>query len=79
MDRLEVSDELWERIRPLLPEWERRQRWPGRLPLDDRACLNGIPTVLSTAPFATCEDAGAGNAVAAVAVLAIDRVAWCVS
>jgi transposase len=48
MDRLEVSDELWERIRPLLPERHRRQRWPGRLPLDDRACLNGILFVLAT-------------------------------
>jgi transposase len=48
MDRLEVSDELWERIKPLLPQRHRRQRWPGRLPLDDRACLNGILFVLST-------------------------------
>ena len=48
MDRLEVSDELWERIKPLLPARQRRQRWPGRLPLDDRACLNGILFVLST-------------------------------
>ena len=48
MDRLEVSDQLWERIEPLLPARQRRQRWPGRLPLDDRACLNGILFVLST-------------------------------
>jgi transposase len=50
MDRLEVSDQLWEPIKPLLPQRQRRQRWPGRLPLDDRACLNGILFVLSTRP-----------------------------
>jgi hypothetical protein len=26
----------------------RRSRWPGRLPLDDRACLTGILFVLLT-------------------------------
>jgi transposase len=44
----EVSDELWERLKPLLPKRPRRRRWPGRKPLDDRACLNGILFVLST-------------------------------
>jgi transposase len=48
MARYEVSDELWERIQPLLPVRSRRHRWPGRLPLDDRACLNGILFVLLT-------------------------------
>jgi len=48
MARYEVSDELWERIQPLLPVRPRRSRWPGRLPLDDRACLNGILFVLLT-------------------------------
>ena len=48
MARYEVSDELWVRIEPLLPVRARRARWPGRLPLDDRACLNGILFVLST-------------------------------
>jgi transposase len=43
----EVSDELWERLKPL-PTRPRRRRWPGRKPLDDRACLNGILFVLST-------------------------------
>jgi hypothetical protein len=43
VDELKISDELWEQIRPpLLPVRPRRSRWPGRLPLDDRACLNGI-------------------------------------
>jgi transposase len=48
MARYEVDDELWERIKPLLPVRTRRARWPGRLPLDDRACLNGILFVLLT-------------------------------
>jgi transposase len=48
MARYEVSDELWVRIEPLLPVRARRARWPGRLPLDDRACLNGILFVLLT-------------------------------
>src|SRR4051794_4291222 len=38
----EVSDELWARIKPLLPVVQRRSRHPGRRRLDDRACLNGI-------------------------------------
>jgi transposase len=45
---LKVSDELWDRIRPLLPVAQRRRRWPGRKPMDDRACLNGILFVLAT-------------------------------
>jgi transposase len=48
MAGLEVCDELWARIRPLLPVVVRRSRWPGRKRLDDRACLNGILFVLST-------------------------------
>ena len=48
MDWCEVSDELWERLKPLLPRRQRRRRWPGRKPLDDRACLNGILFVLVT-------------------------------
>jgi transposase len=44
----EVPDELWERIQGLLPVRQRRHRWPGRKPLDDRACLNGILFVLLT-------------------------------
>jgi hypothetical protein len=30
---LKVSDELWDRMRPLLPVVQRRRRWPGRKPL----------------------------------------------
>lgn len=41
-----VSDELWERIEPLLPRVARRFRYPGRLRLDDRRCLEGILFVL---------------------------------
>jgi transposase len=48
VDWCEVSDELWERLKPLLPQRPRRRRWPGRKPLDDRACLNGILFVLWT-------------------------------
>src|SRR5262245_26021313 len=43
-----VSDELWERIEPLLPRVERRFRYPGRKRLDDRAALQGILFVLHT-------------------------------
>ena len=43
-----VSDGLWERIEPLLPRRERRFRYPGRKPLDDRRVLSGILFVLHT-------------------------------
>src|SRR5919202_5387752 len=43
-----VTDELWDRIRPLLPARPRRSRDPGRKPLDDRQVLNGILLVLVT-------------------------------
>jgi len=43
-----VSDGLWERIEPLLPKRERRFRYPGRKPLDDRRVLAGILFVLHT-------------------------------
>ncbi|WP_196443957.1 hypothetical protein [Planomonospora sp. ID67723] len=39
-----VSDGLWERIEPLLPKTERRQRYPGRKRLDDRKALCGGKT-----------------------------------
>ena len=48
MDDLEVSDELWERIRPLLPVVQRRYRWPGRKRMDDRGGLNAIVFVMAT-------------------------------
>ena len=41
-----MSDGLWERVQPLLPQVERRFRYPGRLPVDDRRCLEGILFVL---------------------------------
>ncbi|MFD5779187.1 IS5 family transposase [Streptomyces sp. NPDC126933] len=43
-----VSDDLWERIEPLLPRRERRFRHPGRKPLADRQVLCGILFVLHT-------------------------------
>jgi len=43
-----VSDGLWERIEPLLPKRERRFRYPGRKPLDDRRVLAGVLFVLHT-------------------------------
>ena len=43
-----VSDGLWERVEPLLPRRERRFRYPGRKPLDDRRVLSGILFVLHT-------------------------------
>ncbi|MFK0229865.1 transposase [Streptomyces sp. NPDC090303] len=42
-----VPDDLWERIAPLLPPRPpRHHRYPGRLPVDDRAALRGIVYVL---------------------------------
>jgi transposase len=38
----EVPDGLWQRIEPLLPRKQRRFRYPGRRPLDDRNVLQGI-------------------------------------
>lgn len=47
--KLLVSDELWERVQPLLPPPpERRFRFPGRKPLDFRKILTGILFVLKT-------------------------------
>jgi transposase len=43
-----VSDELWGLVEPLLPKRQRRFRYPGRLPLDDRRVLSGILFVLHT-------------------------------
>ncbi|MFI0738736.1 IS5 family transposase [Streptomyces sp. NPDC021100] len=43
-----VSDELWERVEPLLPRKERQFRYPGRRPLPDREVLCGILYVLHT-------------------------------
>ena len=46
--RWEVPDGLWERLEPLLPAKQRRFRYPGRKPLDDRQVLQGILFVLHT-------------------------------
>ena len=44
-----LPDELWELIRPLLPEPKpRRFRYPGRKPVGDREALTGILFVLKT-------------------------------
>ncbi len=43
-----VSDALWERIEPLLPQKARRLRFPGRKRLPDRQALQGILFVLYT-------------------------------
>jgi transposase len=44
-----VTDELWQRIEPLLPPPRRRRfRFPGRKPLDYRKILTGILFVLKT-------------------------------
>jgi transposase len=43
-----VSDQLWERIRPLIPEVARRHRYPGRTRIPDRQVLTGIIYVLRT-------------------------------
>jgi transposase len=44
-----VSDDLWERIEPLLPQVQRRHRYPGRKRRADRLVLCGILFVLYTA------------------------------
>ncbi|MFE9687072.1 IS5 family transposase [Streptomyces sp. NPDC006285] len=43
-----VSDELWDRLEPLLPQRERRFRYPGRKALPDQDVLCGIFYVLHT-------------------------------
>ncbi len=43
-----VPDDLWDRLEPLLPQRERRFRYPGRKPLPDREVLCGILYVLHT-------------------------------
>lgn len=43
-----MSDELWDHLEPLLPQRERRFRYPGRKPLPDRDVLCGILYVLHT-------------------------------
>lgn len=44
-----LDDALWEIVRPLLPPPKpRRRKYPGRLPVPDRAALSGIIFVLRT-------------------------------
>lgn len=43
-----VSDELWERIKPLIPKHNSPTAKGGRPPVDDRAALTGILFVLKT-------------------------------
>lgn len=46
--RWRVSDQLWERLAPLLCDPPRRFRYPGRARYPARACLEGILYVLYT-------------------------------
>ena len=48
MARQIVSDELWKIVEPLIPEVERRYRYPGRKRVPDREVLTGILFVLRT-------------------------------
>ena len=49
MDKAIIDDEFWKRIEPLLPQPKpRREKYPGRKPVPDRAALNGIVFVLRT-------------------------------
>ncbi len=49
MDKPIIDDELRKRIEPLLPQPKpRREKYPGRKPVPDRAALSGILFVLRT-------------------------------
>jgi len=48
MDKSILDDELWVLIAPLLPPKPRRAKYPGRMPLNDRAVLAGILFVLQS-------------------------------
>ena len=58
-----IDDELWALIEPLLPPPKpRRKRYPGRLPVSDRAALNGILLVLKTGMrWNHCQPLGFGS------------------
>jgi len=43
-----MDDSLWEIIKPLIPVKARRQKYPGRKRVCDRAALTGILFVLKT-------------------------------
>jgi transposase len=44
--RVQVPEALWREIESLIPVPERRFRYPGRRRYSERACLEGILTVL---------------------------------
>ena len=44
--RVRVPNPLWTELEPLIPRPQRRFRYPGRKRFDERACLEGILTVL---------------------------------
>jgi transposase len=46
--RLEITDELWAEVEPLIPPRVRHHRNPGRKAINDRLVLNGILHVLHT-------------------------------
>ncbi len=48
MARVLVTDELWERIEPLIPSRPRRFQHPGRKRIEPRRSLTGILFVLKT-------------------------------
>lgn len=41
-DEATVGEELWTRLAPLIPARQQRFRYPGRLPVADRAALERI-------------------------------------
>ena len=50
MAKIPLSDELWQRLQPLLPKRRRNRhvQYAGRKPAEDRRVLNGILFVLRT-------------------------------
>jgi transposase len=50
MAKVLLSDELWQRLQPLLPKRRKNRhvQYAGRKPVDDRRVLNGILFVLRT-------------------------------
>ncbi len=54
---MDLKDEQWELVKPLLPQSPRRADGKGRPRVDDRAILNGILWILRTgAPWADMPD-----------------------
>lgn len=48
MARTLLTDELWAFVEPFIPQKKRRAKNPGRKPIEDRKCLEGILFVLMT-------------------------------